>query len=69
VKIVCKTFGIIVLDLSGTQDMSIVRTSTVCSECSFVGPLTENIALISLNKFETYWDIIPDSSVLLDLTP
>ena len=49
-----KTHGIIILDLSVTQDMSIVRTSTVRLECTFADLLTESIALISLNQFKTY---------------
>jgi hypothetical protein len=64
-----KTHGIIVLDLSGTQDMSIVRTGTVRLECTFANPLAESIALISLNQYETYWEITPEGSVLLDLAP
>ena len=64
-----KTHGIIVLDLSGIQDMSIVRTGSVRLECTFADPLAESIALISLNQFETYWEITPEGSVLLDLAP
>ena len=64
-----KTPGIIVLDLSGTQDMSIVRTGSVRLECTFADPLAESIALISLNQYETYWEITPEGSVLLDLAP
>jgi len=64
-----KTHGIIVLDLSGTQDMSIVRTGSVRLECTFTDPLAESIALISLNQYETYWEITPEGSVLLDLAP
>jgi hypothetical protein len=64
-----KTHGIIVLDLSGTQDMSILRTVSVRLECTFVDTLAESIALMSLNKFETYWEITPEGSVLLYLAP
>ena len=35
-----KTHGIIVLDLYGTQDMTIVRTGIVRSECTFAEYLT-----------------------------
>ena len=68
-EIFAKTQGIILLDLSGTQDMSIVRTGSVRFECTFADPLPESIALISLNQFETYWEIIPKGSVLLDPAP
>ena len=61
--------NIIVSDLSGTQDMSIVGTATVRLEYTFANPLTESVALISLNQFETCWEITPDGSVLLDLAP
>ena len=64
-----KNHGIIVLDLSGTQDMSIFRTRTVHLECTIAKPLTENVPLISLNQFETYWETIPNVSDLLDLAP
>jgi len=64
-----KNHGVIVLDLSGTQDMSIVRTGNVRLECTFADALTESITLISLSQFETYWEITPDGSVLLDLAP
>ena len=50
-----KNHGVIVLDLSGTQDMSIVRTGNVRLECTFADALTESITLISLSQFETYW--------------
>jgi hypothetical protein len=63
------THGIIVLYLSGTQDMSIVQTGNVPIECTVAKPLEESIVLISLNQFETYWEITPDGSVLLDLAP
>ena len=62
-----KTHSIIVLDLSGSQDMSIVRIGTVGLECTFAKPLEESVALIWLNKFETYREIITDGRVLLDL--
>ena len=58
-----------VLDLSGTQDMSIVQTDTLRLECTFIKPLAESIALILLIQFETYLEITPDGSVLLDLAP
>ena len=60
-----KNHIVIVLDLSGTKDMSIVRTGNVRLECTFADAIT----LISLSQFETYWEITPDSSVLLDLAP
>ena len=60
-----KSHGIIVLDFSLTQDMSIVRNGIVHLECTFTEPLEESIALILLNKFETSWEITPDGSVLL----
>jgi hypothetical protein len=44
-----KTHGIIVFDLSGTQNMSIVRTGNERYECIFADPLEESIAFISLN--------------------
>ena len=47
------------LDLSVAQDMSIVQTGSVRLECTFAEPLAESIALISLNQFGTYWEIIP----------
>ena len=49
--------------------MNIVQTGTVRLEFTFAEPLEESIALISLNQFETYWEITPDGSVLLDLAP
>ena len=58
-----KTHGIIALDLSRTQDISIVRKGTVQLEGTFaelvtelteLRLLTESILLISLNQFETY---------------
>ena len=57
------------MDLSGTQDMTIVQTGTVRIECTLVEPSEESIALISLNLFETYREITPDGRVLLDLAP
>ena len=39
---------------------------TVCLDCTFAELLEESIELTSLNQFETYWEIIPDRSVLLD---
>ena len=36
-----KTHGVTVLDLSGTQDMTIVRTGTVRLEYTFAEPLEE----------------------------
>ena len=47
-----ETHGIVVLDLSGTQDMTINRTSTVSLECTFAKPLEEIIVLILQNQFE-----------------
>jgi hypothetical protein len=44
-----KNHGVIILDLSGTQDMSIVRTENVRLECTFANALTESITLLSLN--------------------
>ena len=61
-----KNHGIIVLDLSSTQDMSIVRTGIVRLDFTFVEPLTETIALRLLKQFETYLEITPDGS---DLAP
>ena len=61
-----KTHGVIVLDLSSTQDMRIVRTGSAHLDCIFVIPLVECILLISLNKFETYREITPKGSILLD---
>ena len=61
-----KTFGIIVLDLSGTQDMNIQRTRRVHLECTFAKQLAEIIAIISLNKLEAYSKITPEGNVLLD---
>ena len=37
-----KTHGIIVLYLSGTQDMTIVWTGRVCLEWAFAEPLENN---------------------------
>jgi hypothetical protein len=68
-SIFSKTHGVIVLDLSGTQDLTVVRTGSVRLECTFADALTESITLISLCQFETYWEITPDGSVLLDLAP
>ena len=47
--------------------MTIVRTGTVRSDCTFAEPLEESIAIVSINNFENYCDIIPDGSVLLNL--
>ena len=55
--------------MSGTQDIIIVRMGNVRLQRTFAKPLEEIIALLLLNQFETYWDIIPDSSVVLDLAP
>ena len=63
------THGIIVLDLSGTKDSSIVRTDTVRLEFTFAEPLEESKALVSLYQLEACWEIIPEGSVLLDLAP
>jgi hypothetical protein len=60
-----KTHCIIVLALSGTQDMTIVRTDIVPLKCTFTESLEEIVALISLNQFETYRKITPYGSVLL----
>jgi len=57
-----KTYGIIEFDFSG-----IVQTGTVHLEFIFSEPLEDSIALISLNQFETYREIISDGNVLLDL--
>jgi hypothetical protein len=59
-----KNHCVIVLDLSGTQDMSIVRTGNVRLEWTFVDTLTESITLLSLSQFETYGEITTDGSVL-----
>ena len=64
-----KTHDIIVFGLSGTQDMSIVRTRSVRLECIFAEPLSESMALILLSQFETYCEITPDGVILLDLAP
>ena len=64
-----KTHGILELDLSGSHDMSIVQTGRVNVECTLAELLEASIALISLNQFETYGEITPDGSVLLDLAP
>ena len=48
-----KICGIIVLELSGIQDMTIVRTDILHLDCTFVESLEENVGLISLNQFET----------------
>ena len=64
-----KSYGIIVLDLSGTQDVTVVRMGTVHFECIIAEPLTGGVALISLNQFPTYWEITPDGSIVLDLAP
>jgi hypothetical protein len=66
-EIFAETHRIIVRDLSGTQDVSILQTGSVRLECTFAKPLAESIALISLNQFATYWEITPKGSVLLDL--
>jgi hypothetical protein len=68
-SIFSKNHGVIILDLAGTQDMSIVRTGNVRLERTFADALTESIPLISLSQFETYWEITPDGSVLLSLAP
>ena len=44
-----KTHGIHVLDLSGTQHMTIALTGTVRLECTFSEKSEETIALISIN--------------------
>ena len=43
-EIFAKIHGIIILDMSGTQDMSIVRTDIIHLECTFAEPLEEIIA-------------------------
>ena len=58
-----KTFSTIVLDLSGTQYMNIVRTGSVRLECTFAEPLAESTVLFSLNQFEIYWEITFEGSV------
>ena len=55
--------------MSGTKDMTTVQTGTVRLQCTFAEPLAERIALISVNQFETFWEIIRDGSVLLELAP
>ena len=64
-----QTHSIIVLDLSGTQYMTIVRIRKLRLECNFAKPMGESIALILLNQFEIVWEITPDGSVLLDSAP
>ena len=64
-----KSYGIIVLYLSGTQDVSNVWTDILPLECIFAETLTKSVAFILVNKFETYWEITPDGSVLFDLAP
>ena len=64
-----KTHGTFVLDLSSTQDMTIVRTGTVHLECTSGEPLEESVALTSLNQLEIYWGITPGGNALLDLAP
>jgi hypothetical protein len=64
-----KNHGVIVSELSGTQDMSIVRTGNIRLECTFPNALNQSITQISLSQFEAYWEIIHDGSVLLDLAP
>ena len=49
--------------------MNTVQTDTVFLDFTFAEPLEESIALVWLNYFETYWEITPDGSVLLDLAP
>ena len=41
-----KISGIVVLDLSATQDTSVVQTESVRLECTFAGHLAESFALI-----------------------
>ena len=41
----------------------IVQTVSVCSECTFAQTLTEIFAYISLNQYETYWEITPDALI------
>jgi len=65
-----KSHGIIVLDLSGTPDMGIVRMGSAGLECTFNKSLPESVALISLNHFETIWEITTNrGSTLLNLAP
>ena len=63
------THDTIVSDFSDTQDMTIFQTGTVHLECTFAEPLEEDIALITLNQFDTYRNINPDGYVLLNLAP
>ena len=62
-----KSHDIIVLDFSGTQDMSIRWTGTVRLKCFFAKPLAESIVLILPNQFETCWQITPFGSGLSEL--
>jgi len=62
-----KTYDTIVLYLSAAHDLSIVQMGTVHLECTFAELLEESIALTSLNRFESCWEITPDGSVILDL--
>ena len=57
--IFAKSHGTVVLNSSYTLDMSIFRMGTVRLECTFAKPLTEIVAIISLNQVETYWENYP----------
>ena len=47
-----KTQSFIILNLSGTQIIRIVRTGSVYLECTLAYPLDENIVFILSNQFE-----------------
>ena len=55
-----KTHGIIVLDLSGTQDMRVVRIGIIYLECSIDGEYGIHLAKL----IETYWEFAPYGRVL-----
>ena len=63
-----KAHGIIVLDLSGNQDISIARTGGVRLDSIFAQELAESIALMSFNQFKlTKFEVltIPLSSLIV----
>jgi len=63
-----KTQNVILLDLSGSQGMSIARTHTVRLESTSAEPLEKSLALVSLNQVENYWKMTPTGCDLLNLT-
>ena len=60
-----KTYDTTILYLSAANDLSIVQMDTVHLECTFAELLEESIALTSLNRFESYWEITPDGSATI----